>query len=185
MVDQITNEPHMSSKQAKELLTESLKTYREKARRNPVRVVIHKTTLFSDDEKSGFDQAVGSVARDFVTINKFHSFRAARTGQYPVLRGTVIHLAEGRCLLFTTGYIPRVRTYPGNRVPKPLLVTHQGDSEFSDICKEVMGLTKLNWNTTAFATYLPITLEFAQKVGRVLSELTEGKLLQNHFRFYM
>jgi hypothetical protein len=31
----------------------------------------------------------------------------------------------------------------------------------------------------------PITLEFSQKVGRILSELPEGRLLQNHYRFYM
>lgn len=185
MLDRISREPHMSAKQAKELLAEALRTYREKAGRDPSRVEIHKTTLFSPEEKEGFDGTVGGAARDFVAISKSHSFRMARIGQYPVLRGTIVYLGEGKCLLFTTGYIPRVRTYPGNRIPKPLLVTHQGDSETTEVCKEIMGLTKLNWNTTAFSTYLPITLEFSEKVGRILSELPEGGLLQNHYRFYM
>jgi hypothetical protein len=48
-----------------------------------------------------------------------------------------------------------------------------------------MGLTKLNWNTTAFATVLPITLEFARKVGKILSELEDEVPPENHYRFYM
>lgn len=185
VVDRVTKEPHMTSKQSSALLTEALKTYTERAGRQPTRVVIHKTTLFSDQEQSGFNEVVGEQARDFVTISGRHSLRFSRTGQYPVLRGTMIALTDDKSLLYTTGYIPRVRTYPGHRVPKPLLITHVGDSEMQEICKEIMGLTKLNWNTTAFSTYLPITLEFSQRVGRILSELPQGKLLQNHYRFYM
>jgi hypothetical protein len=185
IVDPLRREPHMSERQSRELLAEALRTYEERAGRDPSRVVIHKTTLFSADERQGFDTAIERHAKDFVTITTRHDLRFARVGQYPVLRGTVIYLTDDRCLLYTTGYTPRIRTYPGHRVPKPLLVIHYGDSEMKEICGEIMGLTKLNWNTTAFATYLPITLEFSQKVGRVLSELQEGRLLQNHYRFYM
>ena len=83
-----------------------------------------------------------------------------------------------------------MRTYPGSRVPEPLLITRIGDSELFEVCKEIVGLTKLNWNTTAFATVLPITLAFAKKVGAVLSELDPNELdptkgLPDHYRFYM
>ncbi len=185
VTDRLTNEPHMSEKQARELLEEALKRYQDRANRTPSRVVIHKTTLFSEGERRGFDNAVGATARDFVTISTQNDIRFARTGQYPVLRGTVVYLKENECLLYTSGYEPRVRTYPGHRIPRPLLVIHSGDSELKEICGEIMGLTKLNWNTTAFATFLPITLEFSKKVGKVLSELPEGRLLQNHYRFFM
>jgi len=185
VTDQRMHEPHMSEKQANELITEALKTYTEAAGRPPARVTIHKTTLFSEEERRGFIAAIGNLSTDFVTINTYHDYRFVRSGQYPVLRGTLVNISDSNCLLFTSGYIPRIRTYPGHRIPKPLLITHSGDSEMRDVCKEIMGLTKLNWNTTAFSTYFPITLEFAQKVGRVLSELPEGRLLQNHYRFYM
>ncbi len=184
-VDKHTKETHLSEKQAHDLLATSLEVYRQRAGRDPSRVVIHKTTLFSGEEVNGFDKAIGTMARDFVTVSPYHDFRFTRIGQYPVLRGTLIHLSDIQCLLFTSGYIPRIRTYPGNRIPKPLLITRQGDSEMKEICREIMGLTKLNWNTTAFATFFPITLEFSQKVGRVLSESPEDRVLQNHYRFYM
>jgi argonaute-like protein implicated in RNA metabolism and viral defense len=184
-LDKRTREPHMSERQSNDLMAEALKTYESRAGRKPARVTIHKTSTFYREEISGIDKAIGPLLRDFVTINSRHSFRFVRDGQYPILRGTMIRMAGDQCLLYTTGYIPRIRTYPGHRIPNPLLITHRGDSEITEVCKEIMGLTKLNWNTAAFATFLPITLEFSQRVGRVLSEMPEGKPLQNHYRFYM
>jgi len=101
------------------------------------------------------------------------------------LRGTMIKLADNEYILYTSGYTPRIRTYPGHSIPQPLLIHHIGDSETKEICREILGLTKLNWNTTAFATYLPITLAFSKKVGEVLSELDKSKPIQNHYRFFM
>jgi hypothetical protein len=180
-----TGETHLSLKQSRELMNDALIKYAERAKRDPSRVVLHKTTSFSTEEKAGFDAAIGNKSKDYVTINRRNEYRFLRTGIYPVLRGTMIHLSPNQCVLYTSGYIPRTRTYPGSRIPEPLLVTRTGDSEMRDVCKEIMGLTKLNWNTTSFATSLPITLEFAQKVGKVLAELEPNAKIQNHYRFYM
>jgi hypothetical protein len=184
-VDEITCEAHLTKKQAFDLLDDSIKKYTEKVGNPPNRVVIHKTSLFSKDEELGFDEAIGKSPKDYVTISKNVDLRFLRTGKYPVLRGTVISLTPDQHLLFTTGFIPRIRTYPGLRIPRPLLITHHGDSEIKLICSEILGLTKLNWNTTAFSTQLPITLEFAQRVGKVLSEFPADIKLQDHYRFYM
>src|SRR5205807_1884350 len=183
--DGITGETHLTHRQARELMSEAMAKYQLKAHRDPSRVVIHKTSQFSKDEESGFDEAIGNRSRDYVGISRRCDFRVLRTGKYPALRGTMVHLTGDKCVMYTSGYIPRVRTYPGSRVPEPLLITRRGDSELSVICKEIMGLTKLNWNTTAFATVLPITLEFAKRVGNVLSELDPGELVRDHYRFYM
>lgn len=184
-VDKITKEAHLTRNQAYELLADSIKKYSAKVGNPPNRVAIHKTSLFSEEEKSGFDEAIGELLKDYVTISENVDLRFLRTGKYPVLRGTVISLTPNQHLLYTTGFTPRVRTYPGLRIPKPLLITHYGDSEILLICSEILGLTKLNWNTTAFSTQLPITLEFAQRVGKVLSEIPSGIKLQDHYRFYM
>ena len=87
--------------------------------------------------------------------------------------------------MYTSGYTPRIRTYQGHYIPEPLFVIHSGDTELYEVCREIMGLTKLNWNTTEFATQFPITLEFAGKVSKILSEIETEKPLQNHYRFYM
>lgn len=151
----------------------------------PSRVVIHKTSYFTEAEKEGFNEAIGEAKRDFITLSTQHNIRFLRTGIYPVLRGTMISLAPNKCLLYTTGYTPRIRTYPAHRIPRPLLITHEGDSEIKFICREIMGLTKLNWNTTVFSTQMPITLHFANEVGKVLSELPDVIEVKDHYKFYM
>jgi hypothetical protein len=183
--DSLTREYHLTSNEAYELMVDALKKYQSKANRDPSRVVVHKTTQFSKDEISGFDKAVGSRARVYVTVSRDNDIRYLRTGKYPVLRGTMIDLGQGLCLLYTSGYTPRLRTYPGPRIPDPLLVRKSGDSELSEVCKEIMGLTKLNWNTTAFGTAMPITLQFARSVGKVLSELEQEEPPESDYRFYM
>lgn len=185
-VDEKTEEPHLTEQQAKDLLTEALQRYKSRAGRTPIKVVIHKKTLFSEAEKKGFSEAIGELKKDFVTISERNKgIRFMRSGSYPVLRGTLISLSRTDHILYTSGYTPRIRTYPGHSIPSPLYITHIGDSEIREIADEILGLTKLNWNTTAFSTYLPITLGFAQRVGQILSELEKGKRLQNHYKFYM
>ena len=185
-VDEKLKEAHMTAEQSENLLSDVLKKYENIAKRNPVRVVIHKKTLFSEAEVEGFTKAIGNLKKDFVTITtRKQGIRFMRCGSYPVLRGTMISLSEDEHILFTSGYIPRIRTYPGHRIPQPLLIKHKGDSEIIEICDEILGLTKLNWNTTAFSTYNPITIEFSEKVGDILSELKKGSVVQDHYRFYM
>lgn len=184
-VDEFTREPHLTESQANDLLEDALNLYTKKTGTNPNRVVIHKTSKFTGEEKSGFEEVITETPRDFVAIAKEHEIKFLRTGRYPILRGTIIQISRNQYLLYTVGYIPRLRTYPGHRIPIPLLITHKGDSEISRICSEILGLTKLNWNTTQFSTQLPITLEFARRVGKVLSELPKDSKMKNHFRFYM
>jgi len=184
-VDEYTKEAHLSKDQIIKLVSNALEQYKTKSKRSPVRVVIHKETLFSKTENEGCKEAIGEISTDLVTINKRKSIKFLRNGCYPVLRGTAIHLNRHEHLLYTSGYTPRIRTYPGFSIPQPLFITHYGDSNIQDICKEILGLTKLNWNTTSFATSFPITLEFSRKVGRILSELPKGNIAQNHYKFYM
>ncbi len=184
-IDERTKEPHLSEKQAEELLSEAIKKYSEKAGRSPSRVVVHKSTLFTKAESDGFSKAIGDLKKDFVTISKKKGIRFMRKGSYPVLRGTIITLTQKDHILYTSGYTPRIRTYPGHSIPQPLFITHIGDSEIQNIADEIIGLTKLNWNTTAFSTFLPITLAFSTRVGQILSEADKNIPLQPHYRFYM
>lgn len=189
IVDEHTKQAYLSQRQAKDLLTGALALYTEKAKRNPSRVVLHKSSPFSTEERSGFNEAIysiGSLMKDFVAIKSFGvHINFLRMGRYPVLRGMLVKLTDNEYLLYSSGYIPRLRTYPGHRIPNPLKIIHEGDSSTEEIAKEILGLTKLNWNTTAFSTSLPITLEFAHGVGKVLSELPKDKPIQNHYKFYM
>ncbi len=188
-IDEHTKQPYLKKEQAKDLLSRAINKYKEKVNQNPGRVVIHKTTEFLSDEKLGFNEAIlenETCHKDFVTIKSDHGgINFMRVGKFPPLRGTIIHLGDDRFLLYSSGYTPRIRTYPGHSILNPLKIHHEGDSTAQEIAREILGLTKLNWNTTSFATSLPITIKFASEVGKILSELSDNKIKKDHYRFFM
>lgn len=184
VVDEETREAHLSDSQSEILMRDVIEKYSAKVGVSPSRIVIHKSSVFNHAELSGFRRATGKIPVDFIAVGRT-PIRFLRVGSYPVLRGTCIQLTPREYLLFSGGYVPRIRTYPGHRVPEPLHLVHEGDSDSQVVCREMLGLTKLNWNTAAFSTNRPITLEFASRVGKILGELPESAPIQDHYRFYM
>lgn len=180
--------PHLERRMAADMLTRVLEAYRNHLKVQPSRVVIHKWQRFWPDERAGFEealQAAGVHSHDFVAFGS-RGLRFFRTGQEPAVRGTYIALGPGEGLLFTRGYVPFLRRYPGMRVPRPLeIVEHHGSGSMTEIAREILALTKLDWNTTMFAGKEPITTAFAEDVGRILSELPHNVQARPSYRFYM
>ena len=78
---------------------------------------------------------------------------------WPLVVGLRLH--RGRC---RAAYY---RTYPGLRVPNPLMLRpHRHDTPFTDIARDVLALSKMSWNTTQFDGALPIPIRAARQVGR-------------------
>ena len=188
-IDEKTKRPYLKKKQSQTLMERALKKYYNASGHYPSRVVVHKSSTFSEGEQSGFNKAIYGTEipeKDFVTIKSSYGWiNFIRLGNYPVLRGTLIEINQKEFLLYSSGFSPRIRSYAGHRIPNALRIEHIGDSQNNEIAKEILGLTKLNWNTTAFSTALPITIRFAEEVGKVLSELEEDSVLQDHYRFFM
>ncbi len=184
-IQESTKEAHLGKQQASLLIEEVIEKFTKRTEAPPSRVVIHKSSFFSEEEREGFSEAIGNIPVDYVSIQTWSRFRFLRSGKYPVLRGTLISLTPNDHLLFTHGYSPRLRSYPGHRVPTPLLIQHSGDTEIGIISKEILSLTKLDWNSTAFNKKVPITLAFSRKVGLVLAEFPEDMNVKNHYKYYM
>ncbi|MDC4714433.1 hypothetical protein NQ806_18245, partial [Acinetobacter baumannii] len=71
-------------------------------------------------------------------------------------------------------------------IPNPILVSvYENDSSLEELCKEVLGLTKMNWNNTQLDGRLPITLECAQKVGDIIKYIPSNEKPQVNYSFYM
>jgi len=90
--------------------------------------------------------------------------------------------------LYTKGFIPELGTYPGVHVPAPFEIRKaRGDSSYKEICKEILALTKLNYNTADFCSGLPITIGFSRNVGQVLKVFDENdsQVPERGYRFYM
>ena len=108
-----------------------------------------------------------------------------RAGQYPALRGTTFNIGDvSYC--YTSGYLPYLGRYPHGHVPSPLQIADLvGDTPRSQLLREVMVLTKMNWNSANMAGLLPITLRFSRLVGDILREVTETQVPQPKYKFYM
>lgn len=180
--------PHLTKSMANQMLTQTLTAYMEHMKTQPSRVVIHKWQRFWPDEREGFEEAInvcGANSFDFVAFGS-RGIRFYRAGKEAPIRGTYIALGDTEGLLFTRGYVPFLRRYPGMRVPRPLeIVEHHGSGSMTQIAQEILALTKLDWNTTMFAGKEPITTAFAQDVGHILAELPKDLEPKRSYRFYM
>jgi hypothetical protein len=179
-------QPHLDQAGAERLLRQSIALYEQHHHQKPTRVVLHKTSRYWPEELSGFKNALDTCHRyDFLTLERL-STQFMRLGSEPPIRGTVITLAPRNHLIYTSGYVPYLRLYPGMRIPRPLeIVEHYGDSSTESVCQEIMALTKINWNSCNFASGEPITTQFSRTVGHILTELPKGDAMQTKYKFYM
>lgn len=179
--------PHLDQKSAAALIRDVLDLYQRQNQRSlPSRIVIHKTSRYLEDELLGFEEACRIVPqRDFVAFGH-RGIQFYRTGDYPPVRGTFVKFSNAEFALYTDGYIPYLRTYPGARIPRPLeILEHHGDSPWNVMLREVLALTKMNWNTADFSCSMPITVAFSRRVGEVLAELPHDLPPRPEYRFYM
>lgn len=179
---------HLTESGAKTILERAIKIFTTVNQQPPKRVVVHKTSRYWPEELRGFEEAIGDIRyHDFLALETLAvSTRMMRVGKNPPLRGTVVKLAPRHYLVYTVGYIPFLNIYPGMRTPRPIeILEHHGDSTSFDVCKEIIALTKLNWNSCSFANSEPITISFAKSVGKILAQLPSGVQPQSKYRFYM
>jgi hypothetical protein len=177
---------HLNETGAEQLLQRALATYESVHQNRPTRVMVHKTSRYWPEELAGFKKALPNETHaDFIALEHL-DHRFMRCGKEPPLRGTVISLSDSHHVVYTQGYIPFLRTYPGMRIPNPLeVVEHHGDSTAAVICEEILALTKVNWNSCFFGSSVPITIRFARSVGKILAELPAGMTPQTKYKFYM
>ncbi len=154
----------------------------------PNRVVLHKRTPFTNDEREGLRGGLSGVQRlDMIEIqidNALRYIAAKMSGDklredgYPVCRGTLLKLDDYRALLWVHGVTdaldPRLRYFQGKRrIPAPLKITrHAGHTPLQDLAGEILGLSKMNWNTFDLYTKLPATLQSSSEIAKI------GSLLQ-------
>lgn len=180
------NSPHMPAQIAEELISLVLKRYRDEMKQSPRQVVIHKTTEYWPEERQGLQAALQGINQfDLVAVRPTEDIRFLRDARYPILRGSYISVGEMH-LLYTTGYISTLQAFPHGHVPLPLKLTdHVGDSSIKDILRELMVLTKMNWNSANFGGLLPITLRFSKLVGDIMKEIPRNVDPLPQFKYYM
>jgi len=132
--------------------------------------VTHQLTVpFNQPELTGFRRAAearGVTLLDFVSMTDRRVPRLFRIGAYPPLRGMLMELDERSHVLYTRGSVSFYATYPGQYVPRPLLFRCDDTvSAPAELAREILALSKMNWNATEFDGGSPITVEAARSVS--------------------
>ena len=188
--DTKTKSFHLSYDAARDLVSRAVAEYKRKREHQepPTEVFIHGKVSFWREEWEGFRKAVGPETKVVgVKIRDDSTLKLFRDNDTPILRGSAYIRHENSAYLWTRGWTPRLATYPGMEVPNPLSVDIcQGEAEMETVLKDILALTKLNYNACLYADGVPITLKFANAVGDVL---TAGPLPEKGpplpFRYYI
>jgi hypothetical protein len=183
---EVERSPHLSRDNARKLLERVLQVYTDQlGGQTPRKVVLHKSSRFSSDERAGFEDALQKIPHyGMLTIQRRGLF-CLRPGNKPTLRGTIVDFGDKLGLIYTMGYVPFLRCYTGFRIPQPLeILENWGSLSFRESAEDILRLTKLNWNTAAFNCRDPITLAFARRVGEIL-KMAKGKEPALYYRYYM
>lgn len=174
--------PYLKKDDAIRVGLQARQLFYETYQRLPRRVVIHKRTPFLKSEREGLTQALKGVSElemltiefedawRFIAYNKWKNC----TDLFPVKRGTLLVAGPNQCLLWVhgsvRGLIENNKTYyqGKSRVPAPLKVTRfVGHSPVERIGSEILGLSKMHWNSCDLYNPMPATLESSSAIARV------------------
>jgi hypothetical protein len=180
--------PHLPEEHAHELIKDALARYREVHQTFPARVVVHKSSRFDTSELLGFEAALqekGISTHDFLWLSE-SATKLYRAGKYPPLRGTLLALDDRELVLYTRGSVDFFETYPGKYVPTPLRIRLENVEQTQVfLAREILALTKMNWNNTQFDRAQPITLQASRNCSNVLRYCSEGRQIEPRYSFYM
>lgn len=183
-----TNEYHLKEKQAGELMEIVVKTYKDLNGKEPKELFIHGRTKFDNIEWKGFQSSVpDSTNLVGITIYNRKPLKLYRKGSdFPVLRGLAFVQSENSAYLWTKGFVPKLQTSLSLEVPNPLYIEiSKGKVEIETVLKDILALTKLNYNACIYGDGIPVTLRFADAVGEILTASPQKECPPLSFKYYI
>jgi hypothetical protein len=186
-----TGQFHLDRPEAEKLIRTIVDEYQRSHDRRPAEVFIHGRTRFNDEEWAGFCAAVDLKRTKLtaVRITRSNESKLYSSGELAVKRGTALQLSARLGLLWTSGYISRLGTYPGRETPNPLRIEivqqSEGAVSLDKVMQDIMVLTKMNFNACIYSDGIPVTLRFADAIGNVLAAAKEKNVPPLAFRYYI
>jgi len=193
--------PYMSREDARRAGEGVRQLFYESMSKLPGRVAIHKMTPFLPEEKIGLLEGLAGIeAVDMIEVHMDPALRyvsstfrnnAFQAESYPVKRGTVVALDNRRALLWTHGTVqgttPGRSYYLGkSRIPAPLILTrHYGCSSLNLLASEILGLSKMDWNTFDMYTKLLATIQSSAEIARIGTLLDRFRPASYDYRLFI
>lgn len=190
------HEFHLDEIESENLLSLALKDYHDNNNHTyPKQLFIHGRATFSDKEWSGFNKAIlkfkadteliGIVIKDKAPLKFFRDIDGEKAN-YGVLRGIGAVIDEKEAYLFTRGFIPRMNSSSSLEIPNALHIkVTRGTEKIETVLKDIMALTKLNYNTCIHGDGKPVTLRFSDTIGNILTATENWKEERRQFIYYI
>jgi argonaute-like protein implicated in RNA metabolism and viral defense len=104
----------------------------------------------------------------------------------------VLVVESNKALLWVHGTVDPVRPGPRpyyqgkSRIPAPLLVRrHYGSTDLAVTAREILGLSKMNWNSFDMYTKLPATIESSNRIARIGALLERAQPASYDYRLFI
>lgn len=106
--------------------------------------------------------------------------------QYGILRGLCLYVDEKSGYLWTKGFIPKTETANHLEVACPLHIEiNRGQADIKTVMRDILALTKLNYNACLYGDGLPVTLRFSDKIGDILTAIPDVNWAAKPFKYYI
>ncbi len=167
----------------------------------PRRVVIHKQTPFRFDEQQGLKAGLEGVEElELLEINHEASLRYLSSqpkggkfeeDRFPVRRGSAVQLSNHEALLWIHGATEAAkanwRYFQGKRrIPSPVVLRrYSGTSDLATLGSELLGLSKMDWNSGDLYAKLPATIQSSKRIARIGSLLNRFNNNSYDYRLFM
>lgn len=198
----INRNPHMSKDDAYRVGETIRQLFFEAYHKIPSRIVLHKLTPFLRDERDGLREGLNGISNiDMIEITVENAMRyvasvvgrngALQQDTYPVRRGTVIQLDEFSALLWihgATGGLQGNRPYfqGKRRIPAPTLIRrHAGTTDLAILAAEILGLSKMNWNSADLYSHLPATVDSSKQIAQLGALLDRFGPMSYDYRLFI
>lgn len=179
---------HLSGDAANRLLKGVLETYAQLDGRALTEIFLHSRSTIDEAEFEGYQAACPPGVRIAGVRVKPEQYgiRLYRPGNWPVIRGTFLAAGRRTGFLWTTGFKDSLGTYDGWDTPIPLRIDIQhGEADIEQVAKDVLALTKLNYNSCRLGDSQPVTVGFSDAVGEILVSNPSITRRSPLFKFYI
>jgi hypothetical protein len=180
---------HLDKAAANNLVSMVINEYRGQHNNEPpAELFLHAKSSFTDEEWEGFKSGAPPETNvvGIQIADAKDNVKLFRPGKYPVVRGSALMMDNTQAFLWTAGYVTRLDTYLGPETPNPVLVRLQrGQCSFEKILRDVMALTKINFNSCLHNDRLPVTIRFADAVGEIMLAAPQTGEPRLPFKFYI
>ena len=182
-------ECHLDQGEAARLLKRAIASYAdEHGGAPPCEVFVHGSVRLSDPEWTGFTQTAAEYGTKVTGVRirrAVNGLKLYTDGRGAVMRGTALLLSDTKAFLWTSGFVPRLNTYPGWNVPNPLdIEICNGQADIQTVLADILRLSKLNYNSCTFSDGVPITLKFAGMIGDILTTSPPAPVADNNDENY-